>query len=346
VGVHKEKIVPGYMLSAAGQYAYDGLLGSLSNFGHLFSNPAWRFAIAGEIAKQYRLDISIGSGLLNNIRASQDEVFSLVRMLKKIIAWADRRFNEQYECMSGADSFYTQCLFAYNPGIQSMQVRSTTSGAVIPIEKSGGKAQGKHSARQDYFEKGLLGPGSEDIKIYYQWDRDKTAMTLAREQKNAEEKGVGAEHRHDSASILCEYLKKPNIELSEGCFSGLWGWKNFFTLVSDQKVAFSGRDEELKKINHGLWVNHHQRDFLTTCIQELINSDELTAEQKTILQRGLPDAKRVNELTMLLYKVENKRVLKPQGEAMADPQCYATDIVDDLLNRGSKLLKAAEKDQK
>jgi hypothetical protein len=220
-----------------------------------------------------------------------------------------------------------------------MQVRSTTSGAVIPIEKNGGKAQSKHSARQDYFEKGLLGPGSEKIRIFYQWDRDKTAMTLAKEQKKAEEKGIGPEHRQDAINILSEYLKRSNLELSEGSFNGIWGWKNFFTLVSDHKVAFSGRDENLKKINHGLWVNHNHRSFLTNCIREMTNSDELTAEQKTTLQKELPSAERVHELTMLLYRVENKVVLKPQGEIMSDPSGYATDIIDDLLNRGAKLMK-------
>ena len=345
LGVRKESIVPGYLLSASGQYLYDGLLGSLANLGHFFSNPAWRFAVVSEIAKQYNLKTIAGNELLGNVSTSQDEIFTLVHMLKKVIAWADHRFDEQFSCMSGADSFYTQCLYAYNPGIQSMQVRSTTSGAVIPLEKSGGKTQGKHSARQDYFEKGLLGPGSEKIRIFYQWDRNKTAMALAKEQKKAEGHDLGIEHRQDAINILSEYLKKPNIELSEGSFSGIWEWKNFFTLVSDQKVAFSGRDEELKRINHGLWVNHNHRSFLTTCIKELMNSDELTADQKTTLQQGLPDAKRVNELTMLLYNAENKRVLKPQGEIMAEPLGYATDVVDDLLNRGAKLLKEAGKER-
>jgi len=337
VGIMKEHIVPGYLLNPLGEYVYGGLSGAMANFGHLFSNPAWREAVVFEIANQYDLAANAGKGLFSEFGASQDEIYMLVFLLKKVIAWGERIFAEEYNCMAGADSFYTQCSYAYNPGIRSMQVRSTTSGAVIPIEKSGGKIQAKHSARRDYFEKGLLGPGTEGITIFYQWDRDKTAKTLADEQKKAEAQGRGVEHRQEAVSTLTEYLKRPNIELSEGRFSGIWEWKKFFTLVSENRVAFSGRDNELKKNNHGLWVNHSHKPFLMNCIKELVNSDELSAEEKNVLMQGLPNAKHVKDLTMLLYKAEKKNVLKYAASTMANPVAYATEIVDELLSRGRKL---------
>lgn len=341
LGIHEGRIVPGYIPNQAGGYVYESLLGSMANFGHLFSNPAWRFAVVGEIAKHYNLDALAGEDMHSNISASQDEVDAAVLLLKKVMAWGQDQFREEYACMPSADSFYAQCLYSYNPAVQEQQVRSTTSGAVIPIERYGGKSVSKHCARGDYFDKGLLGPGAENIHIYYQWDRDTTAKKLAQEQAKAEQEGRGAEHKREAIAILARYLIRPNIELSEGSFSGPWGWKNYFTLVSNERVAFSGRDETLKRINHGLWVDHEYKPFLTRCIRDLTESAELTTEQKALLQAGLPDAKRLHEVTMLLYRVENKRVLKPRGTVIEDALAYAAQVVEELLQRGRLLMRTA-----
>jgi hypothetical protein len=77
-----------------------------------------------------------------------------------------------------------------------------------------------------------------------------------------------------------------------------------------------------------------------TCIRELVNSDELSTEEKKILMQGLPNAEHVKDLTMLLYQAEKKNVLKHAGSVMADPVAYATDIVDELLKRGGRMIKS------
>lgn len=338
LGIHDQTIAPGTLLNKNGQYLYEGLTGSMSNLGHLFARPEWRFLVVGEIARQYNLKLPAGKEIFDQIKASREELETLVYFFKKVIAWIQSKVEEHYTCMSSANSFYGQCLYAYNPGINIMHVRSTTSGAVIPIEKKGGALHGKHSARKDYFEKGLLGPGSENIKIYYQWDHDRTAIKLAKEQEKAEKEGRGVEHKNEATDILSKYLVRPNIELSEGSFSGIWQWKQFYTLVSNNRVAFSGRDEKLKSINHGLWVNHHYKSFLMTCLEELKVSNKLTVQEKKLLEQGVPEAERLHELISLLYRVEKKLVLKPYNETMNNPESYAKDIIENLLQRGKSLL--------
>jgi hypothetical protein len=286
---------------------------------------------------QYNIDISAGTELFKQIKASQDDLDTLVLLFKRVIAWMDENVNEVYQSMRTEDRFYSQCLCEYNPGIRTMQVRAQTAGSIIPIERTGGVPEGIRSARFDYFEKGILGPGSENIAIFYHWDANETAIKLAMEQKKAEQAGLGKVHRDTAIKNLSKYLKRQNIEMSEGSFAGAWDWKGMFTLVSDKKVALSNRDKTLRKINRGLWVNHKERHFLADCLKELANSDELSFQEKEMLREGIPDAKRVNEMTSLLHRVERKNVFKPLGSVFPDAEEHAADIVDELLRRGRKL---------
>lgn len=337
LGVHNGNVVPGYLLNDKGNYLYEGFLGSLSYFCHLFSNPAWRLLIVSQISKQYGLNFGNGKELLGNISSSQDDLHTLAYLLKKATGWAESTFNEQYICMPTADSFYSQCLCSYHPRLMEQHVFSTTPGAAIPVETYGGKIVKKHLARPDYFNFGLLGPGSENIKICYQWDFINAAIKLTEEQEKAEVEGRGLEHKREAIKILSRFLVRPNIELSEGQFSGIWSWKKSFTLVSERRVAFSSRDKKLKKINNGIWINHDQKPHLMNFINHFLSSNELTDEQKMFLSKNLPNATKINEKVNLLYDLEKKTVLKPYGYVEKNPLMLAEEIIESLLQRGKPL---------
>ncbi len=339
LGIDRGYIVPGSLRDAEGNYVYPGMLGSWSNLGHVFSNPNWRDVVITAIRKQYNIEIGAGKELFKQIKASQDDLDTLVLLFKRVIVWADEHFNEDYQPMKDEDNFYNQCLYAYNPGIRTMQVRARTAGSVIPVERTGGVPEGIRSARFEYFEKGILGPGSEDISIFYHWDGDQTAIKLATEQKKAEQAGLGKVHREAAIRNLSRYIKRPNIELSEGSFAGVRDWKGTFTLVSDKKVVLSNRDKKIRKIQRGLWVNHKERPFLADCLKDLADSDELSVQEREMIRRGIPNAKRMNEMTSLLHRVERKKVLKPLGDCFADAEERAAEIVEGLLSRGRKLIQ-------
>jgi len=338
VGLHEGDIVPGYLQNPGQKYLYETMFGAMENFGHLFNSPEWQRLIVAEIARQYDLESAAGEDLLNSVRPAREEVAQLVYLLKKFSDWMRREFNERYGCMQSSHSFYQRCTYLYHPGLSSIQVYSTTSGAVIPSERRGNKIQVKNPARKDYFTKGLMGPGAEKISIIYQWDDKKTANTLASEQRRAEEIGQGEQHKQDSINNLVQFLRKPNIELSEGSFSGIWEYKNFFTLVSNDNVVFSGRDKDLKKINHGLELNHRSQRSMSDWVKHIIASNELSSAQRAILEEGLPNANEIHEKAMLLYKVQKKNVIKKCGEVIYNPEERAREIIEMLLEKGNKLL--------
>lgn len=336
LAINKGEIVPGALLNENRDYLYSGLSGAVTNFGHIAANPQWRLLFVGAVARQYNLEALDGYKSIEELKITGSKLDDFVSLLKQAVASSQKVFNEPYSCMPTADAFYTQCLYAYNHIIKAMYVFSRTSGTVIPIEESGGALELKHTARLDYFKYGLRGKETVNTPIYYQWDRHTTAKKLAEEQQKAEKAGRGQEHKQKSINILSTYLELPNFELSESSFSGPWTWKNFFTLVSDRRTAFSNRDSQLKKIAHGIWINHEDRDFLADTLKTSIESEELSPDQKKLLQEGFPDATEVHGMVDLLYRIDNKQIIKRVGENIENPQSYAEEIIEGLLKRGTK----------
>jgi len=334
LAINKGEIVPGALLNEKGQYIYPGLSGALTNFGHIAANQRWRSLFIGVVAEQYNLQAIDGHDTLEQLQITGNKLDDFVSLLKQVVASSKDVFDEPYSCMPTADAFYTQCLYAYNRLIKAMYVFSRTSGTVIPVEESGSTLELKHTARLDYFRYGLRGKDTAETPIYYQWDRHTTAEKLAEEQQKAETAGRGQEHKQKSIEILSEYLALANFELSESSFSGPWTWKNFFTLVSDRRVAFSNREPHLKKIAHGIWIDHEHREFLADSLKKSAAAVKASAEREGLPDCEVPDAAGVYDMVDFLYNVDNKRVIKRAGETVENPRSYAREVIEDLLARG------------
>ena len=262
VGIYEGKLVPGYSFAPDGEYLNETMRGAASNLGHFFSNPDWRKLVLAEVAKQYDLDNIKMERAVDEILPAQESLDEGVYVLKKLMAWMRDEFMEPYVKLHKANQFYMHCQNQYSPDLFVMHVKARTAGALIPSEHRGDKGPEKNPARRDYFDKGVLGPGAEEVLIYYQWDSKDTALKLAEEQRAAEKVGQGEQHKKETIANLSRYLARPNIELSEASFSGMWSWKSSYTLTSDRSVVFSERRPNLRKIMRGLQLEEETRDFL------------------------------------------------------------------------------------
>jgi DNA-binding transcriptional MerR regulator len=300
----------------------------MGNLANLFGENFFFQLFAKQIQRQYGIDAS-----LDLVRAPGDPPAPVgreaLRLLKNAVSHLRRCADERFTQIPDSLTFYSQGLTLYTPEAWEVFIFSRSSGLVIPEEHFGDEELLKNPYRQSYFKHGLLAPDVTGLVRRYQWDEATTAQTLFRNHERHHGRGQGALYKKRCVELLTSVLMIPALELSEADFS-LSPWKSFLTVVSHEGVLFSTRSKAMRDhVAHGLLLN-----------RRAAADPRLSARLSALVGRSPTPSGRalqVIDAVGAAYRGGAKRIIKPLNKVLPDPHKTATEVVEELLVRGSKL---------
>jgi|GEM_PF-6238972 len=327
-GRREYKIRLGYTIQEEAEKKLPGsIVIALKNLDNLVEANYLRKLFMEQINQQYHLS-GISERYLGSTQPPVEEVEEFIRRIRETLVYLRKKFEEDYIPVQDSFAFYDQGQSLYTPLSGEIFIFATSSGIVIPEEYTGDIAQKKNPYRRKYFDRGIAGKPAWELPKFYQWDANETALQLWKNfQKCPEE--VRNLYKERAIDLLASFFQVPNLEITEIDFTNS-PWKLHFTLVSHQGILFSVRKTEIKKkISHGILAG----------VNAIRNRKVIESFAKSLKtpERKLQAFDDCCDIVRELYNKESHIVIKGRGQTFSRPKDMARDVIENLLEKGSKI---------
>lgn len=229
----------------------------------------------------------------------------------------------------------------YRDEADSLFVFSRTPGLIIPAEYYGDDDDNPY--RSIYFNHGLLGDSSRNLRIYYQWNRATTAVALYKGFAEAIRTGAGEVFRDEAASILNRFLRRANIEITEGMFGyqrpEIGKLKRTMTIVNKSSVVKTSRDRYSRSIDNAVVLGGDHSDNLLAPLLSQLTSFQVEPKWSSAFITEVPErsACSIPYAVKALYDEDVLLTVKPMGHVLHKQAAY--EHIDRLIALGREELK-------